>query len=181
MDLARLQAFLESPFNQTADVALLRFFLHPGMTALVILAGLVILSVFIRHFWCRYLCPYGALTALVGLLSPTRIKRNIPSCIDCGKCARACPASLPVNRLLSVHSDECSLCLECVESCPVPNTLGVNLAFSRRRVRPMILALGILGIVLLAVGFGKLSGHWQSSVTPPQMARQIQELQLTTP
>jgi hypothetical protein len=59
--------------------------------------------------------------------------------------------------------------------------LGVNLAFSRRRVQPLILALGILGIVLLAVGFGKLSGHWQSSVTPPQMAQQIQNLQLTTP
>jgi polyferredoxin len=181
MDLAGLQAFLESPFNQTADVSLLQFFLHPSTTAIVILAILVVLSVLIRHFWCRYLCPYGALTALVGLISPTRIKRNIPSCIECGKCAKACPASLPVNLLLSVHSDECSLCLECVESCPVPNTLGVNLVFSRRRVRPLILAWWIVGIVLLAVVFGKCSGHWQSSVAPPQTAQLIQSFQPTTP
>lgn len=181
MGLTDLQAFLDSPFNQTADVALLQFFLRLSTTAIVILAILMVLSVFIRHFWCRYLCPYGALTALIGLMSPTRIKRNIPSCIECGKCARACPASLPVNRLLSVHSDECSLCLECVESCPVANTLGVNLAFSRRRVRPLILALWIVGIILLVVVFGKLSGHWQSSVTPSQMAQQIQSLQFTAP
>ena len=181
MDVSDLQAFLSSPFNQMADVRLLQFFLHPSSTTIVVLAILTVLSVFVRHFWCRYLCPYGALTALVGLVSPTRIRRNIPSCIDCGKCAKACPASLPVNRLLTVHSDECTLCLECVESCPIANTLGVETVFPRRRVRPLIVALGIIGIVLLAVGFGKLSGHWQSSVTPPQMAQQIQDLQLAAP
>jgi polyferredoxin len=181
MDLDSLREFLDSPFNQTADVRLLQFFLHPSTTAIVILSFLVVLSVLIRHFWCRYLCPYGALTALLGLISPTRIKRNIPSCIDCGKCAKACPASLPVNRLLSVHSDECSLCLECMASCPVPNTLGLNLAFSRRRIRPLILAWSVVGIVLLAVVLGKLSGHWQSSVTPQQMAQQVQSLQPAAP
>ena len=181
IDIAGLQAFLESPFNQTADVRLLQFFLHPSTTALVILVSLVVLSVFIRLFWCRYLCPYGALTALVGLVSPTRIRRNIPSCIECGKCAKACPASLPVDRLLSVHSDECTLCLECVESCPVANTLGVETIFPRRRIKPLIVALGVVGIVLVVVVFGKLSGHWQSSVTAPQMAQQIQDLQLADP
>lgn len=181
MDLASLQAFLENPFNQTADVRLLQFFLHPSMTALVILVSLVVLSVVIRLFWCRYLCPYGALTALVGLASPTRIRRNIPSCIECGKCAKACPASLPVDRLLTVNSDECTLCLECVESCPVANTLDVETVFPRQRVRPLIMALGVVGIVLLVVVFGKLSGHWQSSVTASQMAQQIQELQPAAP
>jgi polyferredoxin len=181
MDLAGLQAFLESPFNQTADVRLLQFFLHPSSTTIVVLAILVALSAFVRHFWCRYLCPYGALTALAGLVSPTHIKRNIPSCIDCGKCAKACPASLPVNRLLAVRSDECSLCLECVESCPIPNTLGVNVVFARRRVWPMILVLSIVGIFFVTLVYGKLCGHWQSSVTPPQMAQQIQYLQLAAP
>jgi polyferredoxin len=181
MNLAGLQAFLESPFNQTADVRLLQFFLHPSTTVMVILAILVVVSVLIRHFWCRYLCPYGALTALVGLASPTRIRRNIPSCIECGKCAKACPASLPVNRLLTVHSDECTLCLECVESCPVANTLGVETVFPRRRVRPLTLALGIVGLFLLTIAIGKLSGHWQSSVAPQQTAQEIQYLQITTP
>jgi polyferredoxin len=181
MDLASLQRFLESPFNQMADVRLLQFFLHPSVTTLVVLAILAGLSVFIRHFWCRYLCPYGALTALAGLVSPTRIKRDIPSCIECGKCARGCPASLPVNRLLVVHSDECTLCLECVESCPVPDTLGIHTVFPRRRVHPLFVAAGIVGIFLLIFVFGKLSGQWRSSVPVEQISQQIQYLQLTAP
>ncbi len=177
MDLTDLRAFLDSPFNQTADVRLLLFFLHPSTTTIVVLAVLIGLSVFVRHFWCRYLCPYGALTALFGLVSPTRIRRHIPSCIECGKCARACPAGLPVNRLLTVHSDECSLCLECVQACPVADTLAVQTIYPRRRVRPVVIALAITGIFLLIMLYGELSGHWQSDVTPRPMSRQIRYLQ----
>lgn len=181
LDLASLHAFLDSPFNQTADVRLLQFFLHPSRTAIVVLAMLVALSVFVRHFWCRYLCPYGALTALVGLASPMRIRRDLPSCIECGKCAQACPALLPVDKLVSVRSDECSLCLECVQACPVADTLGVSPVFSRRRIWPLLVAAVIGGIFLLTILFGKLSGHWESSVTPQQMARQIQLVAPPTP
>ena len=181
MSLTDLQAFLDSPFNQMADVRLLQFFLHPSSTTIAVLAILVVLSVLVRHFWCRYLCPYGALTALAGLLSPTHIKRDIPSCIDCGKCAKACPALLPVNQLLTVRSDECTLCLECVESCPVSNTLGVSVAFTRRRVWPTVVALSIVGLFLAVLVYGRLSGHWQSSVAPQQTAQQIQALQSNNP
>lgn len=176
MDLAGLGAFLDSPFNQIADIRLFQFFLYLSTTAIVVLAVLIVLSIFIRNFWCRYLCPYGALAALAGLISPMRIRRDVPSCIECGKCAKACPSRLPVNKLISVRSDECSLCLECVEACPVADTLGVSPVFSRRRVRPLVVAAVIGGIFLVAILFGKLSGHWQSSVTPQQTAQQIQML-----
>lgn len=177
MNVAGLRSFLDSPFNQTADARLLLFFLHPSITAIVVLATLVVASVFVRHFWCRYLCPYGALTALVGVISPTRIQRRAGSCIDCAKCTAACPARLPVNRLLTVHSDECTLCLECIQSCPVPNTLAVGLAYPRRRVAPLFIALTIAGVFLLFIALGRLSGHWQSSVPPSQLREQIRELQ----
>ena len=170
MDTESLQVFLGSPFNMMADVRLLRFFLHLSTTAAVILAVLIGLSFVVRHFWCRYLCPYGALTALFGLVSPTRITRNIPSCIDCGKCAKACPASLPVDKLAAVHSDECTLCLECVESCPVNETLGVTTVVKRWRVRPLLLATTIGGLFILTVAVGRMSGHWRSSVSQQQIS-----------
>lgn len=155
LDPAGLRAFLDSPFNQMADVRLLQFFLHASTTALVVLAILALLSLLVRGFWCRYLCPYGALTALAGLASPMQIRRDIPSCIECGKCARACPARLPVNRLVSVRSDECTLCLECVEACPVADTLGVSPVFSRRRIRPLIVAAVMGGMLLGAMLYGR--------------------------
>lgn len=164
MNVAALRNFLNSPFNETADIRLLQFFLHPGAVTIVVLTVLLGLSLFIRHFWCRYLCPYGALIALIGLASPTRIRRNIPSCIECGKCARACPAALPVNRLPTVYSDECSLCLECLQSCPVTNALGVESVFPRRRIKPLVIALAIVGVFVLVVVVGRLTGHWESSI-----------------
>lgn len=174
MDTGSLSAFLGSPFNMMADVRLLKFFLYLSTTAAVVLAVLAVLSVFIRQFWCRYLCPYGALTALAGLVSPVRLTRNIPSCIDCGKCAKACPAALPVDKVAAVHSDECTLCLECVEACPVNDTLGVTTIGKRWRVHPLLLAAAVGGIFLLAVVIGRLTGHWQSSVTPQQMTGLVQ-------
>ncbi|MDE1920448.1 MAG: 4Fe-4S binding protein [Candidatus Omnitrophica bacterium] len=181
MDLTGLREFLDSSYNKTADVRLLLFFLHPSTTTVAVLAALIGLSVLIRYFWCRYLCPYGALLGLVGLLSPARIKRNIPSCIECGKCARVCPASLPVNKLATVHSDECSLCLECVQSCPVADTLSVGAAFSRFRIGPLLIASTIALIFLFTFILGKACGHWQTSVTPDQAARQIKQLQYILP
>ncbi|HPK65543.1 MAG TPA: electron transporter YccM, partial [Thermoanaerobaculia bacterium] len=67
--------------------------------------------------------------------------RHAPSCIDCGLCARACPARLPVDRLARVRSDECSGCLSCVADCPVPRALRLEAPSPLRRpLRPAVAA-----------------------------------------
>ena len=138
----------------------------------MVLSALLGLSLVVRHFWCRYLCPYGALTALIGMASPTRIKRNLPSCIDCCKCTRACPAALPVHRLATVHSDECALCLECTQACPVPDTLAAEIAFPKIRVRPLSIALAIAALFLAVIIYGKWSGHWRgTAMAQPTIAQ----------
>ena len=54
----------------------------------IVIGVIVLLSMFVQNFWCRYLCPYGALLGLVSLLSPVKIRRDKEACIDCGKCTR---------------------------------------------------------------------------------------------
>src|SRR5208283_4913784 len=71
--------------------------------------------------------PYGALLGLTSWLSPTRIRRNAETCIDCGKCAKACPSALPVDKLVQIRSVECTGCLECVAVCPAQNALAMSL------------------------------------------------------
>ena len=73
----------------------LNFFRNLGTVAAVVIGAIVLLSIAIKNFWCRYLCPYGALLGLAALASPLRIRRSPNRCIDCAKCARACPAALP--------------------------------------------------------------------------------------
>ena len=73
------------------------------------------------------LVPVRALLGVVALLSPMRIRRTAESCIDCGKCDKACPAALPVSRLVQVRSAECTNCMECVAACPVEGALAVTI------------------------------------------------------
>ncbi len=81
----------------------------------------------------RYLCPYGGFLGLVSLLSPMRITRNSNTCIDCAKCAKACPSALPVDQLLQIRSAECTGCLECVAVCPAKDTLTMSVPLGMRK------------------------------------------------
>ncbi len=112
-----------TPYGLIADVKMLDFFRTLTLTGIIVLGILAGLSLLIQNFWCRYLCPYGALMGLVSLLSPTKIRRDTEACIDCGKCSKACPAHLKVDQLVQIRSVECSACLACVASCPVENAL----------------------------------------------------------
>ena len=159
-----IASFLESPYGLIADVKMLNFFRHMGTTAAVIVAVLLVLSVVVKNAWCRYLCPYGALMGLVALLSPTRIRRNADRCIDCARCAKACPAGLPVDRVASVRSAECSACMLCVTACPA--VAALDLSLSKRRVVPAwALAAAALTIVLGLVGLARASGHWHTPIS----------------
>lgn len=123
MSTASIADFLNSPYALIVDVRMLNFFRYIGGTAAWVVLGLLIASIFVQNFWCRYLCPYGGFLGLVSLFSPVRITRNASTCIDCAKCAKACPSALPVDKLLQIRSAECTGCLECVAVCPAKETL----------------------------------------------------------
>lgn len=98
-----LQGFLESPYNQIADVKMLDFFARPSTLTVKVLFALVLLSLAIPYAWCRYLCPYGALLGFLSLLSPLKITRDGPSCIDCGLCTKACRRIFPWSGSPACH------------------------------------------------------------------------------
>ncbi len=174
MTAEALQSFLHTPYGLIADVKMLNFFRDMGETAAIVIALLIFGSVLVQNFWCRYLCPYGALMGLVSLLSPVKIRRDADACIDCAKCARACPAALPVDRLVRIQSMECTACMECVAVCPAENALQLSLAprrsatpanrWLRRALSPValvcILAYIFFGIVL----FARATSHWQANI-----------------
>jgi len=164
MSLAALQAFLASPYGLVADVKMLYFFRDLSATAAITLAALALLSIFYQNFWCRYLCPYGALMGLAALFSPARIRRDTERCVDCAACAKACPAQLPVDKLITVKSAECMACLECVTACPTNQALDLELP-RRRHLPPWAMAAAIAVMFLGTVGYAKWSGGWDSSIT----------------
>jgi len=171
MSASDIAAFIQSPYGLVADVKMLNFFRHLGQAGAITLGVLVVSSVFIQNLWCRYLCPYGALLGLVALVSPAGIRRDPDACIECAKCANACPSLLPVDTLLSVKSAECTTCLECVTICPAQGAL--QLTAGRRRAIPAWAVATMIAVVFLGmVSYAKLAGHWNSAI-PDATYRQL--------
>jgi polyferredoxin len=176
MSVAAIAAFLESPYGLVADVKMLNFFRYLSSTAALVIAVLVALSVVIQNFWCRYLCPYGALMGLAALSGPSKITRQPQSCIDCGKCATSCPAWLPVDKRLVVLSAECTSCLECVAVCPAEGALQMSVG-RKTPIPAWAISLGIAAIFLGVVGYAKMSGYWDTKVPESVYFRLIPQAQ----
>jgi polyferredoxin len=172
MPARALAEFLESPYGLVADVKMLNFFRFMGVTAAVTVGVLVLASIFVQNFWCRYLCPYGALIGLGSLLSPLRIRRKVETCIDCAKCARACPSRLPVDQLVQIRSAECLGCLECVAACPVEDTLQMTVVGTRRAVPEWAIAAGVAAVFCGITGVAMATGHWDTYV-PEAVYREL--------
>lgn len=163
MDGEAIRQFQNTPYNYAADAKMLLFFTDISRTAAAALVLLVLLSIVIRHFWCRYLCPYGALLGLVSWISPLRVVRDGESCIDCRACTRACPVEIRVHRKTSVWTPECTGCMTCVASCPVRDCLTVTRRGAHSLSPYLIPAVG-LGTIYLLWGAARLTGHWHTSL-----------------
>ena len=91
--------------------------LHQGAWLIgFVLFGLVAANLIYPRFFCRVLCPLGALMGLLARLGWWRIERNEQRCIDCGQCRRNCEGACdPDTRL---RRAECFVCFNCIEDCP---------------------------------------------------------------
>ncbi|MEW6411266.1 MAG: 4Fe-4S binding protein [Candidatus Zixiibacteriota bacterium] len=97
-----------------------------GMISVIVLIALGIATLIIPMFFCRYLCPLGAVFDPFSRMAVIKIARNEKGCTQCGSCQAACPHDIPVHELASVKHRDCTNCFECVEVCPEPEVLGVR-------------------------------------------------------
>lgn len=168
MSLPALEDFLASPYHQIVDIRMLRFFTDPGTGLLIFVSLTLVLSLFVKMAWCRYLCPYGALLGLISIASIGKIRRNPEKCVRCNACSHRCPASLPVMLKEKVSSPECFACYRCVSGCPAPGAIGFTLA--RRWVIPPLLFGVFLLVIFIGVDlYGRSVDRWRSGVSDQQV------------
>ena len=99
----------------------------PPAAMLLSLAGLLLMiivigSILVERFFCRYFCPLGAIFALVSRFRIFRLKRGDSTCSSkCRICTGTCSMSIPLFQMDDIRSGECIACMKCVNACPRKN------------------------------------------------------------
>jgi polyferredoxin len=82
-------------------------------------------SLFVERFFCRYLCPLGAVFSILSHLKFVRIKKPLKDCGSCRACTKKCSMGIPLYQMNSVTSGECINCMKCVTVCPRNNVHAI--------------------------------------------------------
>ena len=164
MPVAALGRFIQSPYNTFADIKMLELFTKISSTSFWVIVILLFLSVIIKNFWCRYLCPYGALLGVFSFFSMGKIRRNDQNCTKCGACETVCPGIIQIRKKMEINSLECSACLRCVDICPQKDAIGFSLFSGKLSMNQKQIALILIVVFTVGISTAKLTGHWQNDV-----------------
>ncbi|MBN2847452.1 MAG: 4Fe-4S binding protein [Coriobacteriia bacterium] len=128
-------------------------------------AGILALNLAEPRFWCRHLCPLGALLGLVGRLGIRNRTVDAEACIACGACERVCPLDAVRDEYLATDTSRCQLCLLCADACPTDAiAIGTrpqkSLYVPSRRTFLAGAAAGLLA------GFFTFTGHARRALDP---------------
>jgi len=93
----------------------IRIFTLVSMIPLLLVLGLNFVE---RRFWCRYLCPLGAMVGLGSKFAWVRWRVNEVSCVKCGDCVKACPMGAINPETIKQDPAECVMCMDCAALCP---------------------------------------------------------------
>lgn len=80
---------------------------------------ILLLNVHRIRFWCRYVCPLGALLGLFSRFTVFRVKNDPAVCTRCNLCAASCPSGADPHLPTGWHRSECFFCWNCKQVCPV--------------------------------------------------------------
>ncbi|NLI55295.1 MAG: 4Fe-4S binding protein [Clostridiales bacterium] len=150
------------PFNALGHLADFNALITSYLVGFIVLVITLLGSVVYDRFFCKYLCPAGALYGAIGKVSPYAVRVEESACIRCGKCSRACPMNIDVMNAKNgrVTSMECINCNECITVCPVQG--AIHTGFSKKaRIHPILATVLALTLFLTPIGIAAATGNMQ--------------------
>ena len=148
--------------------------LYPGTLAVgLIFWTAVLLNLFIPRFYCRFICPLGALFGILGKHAVVRVGQKSEGCTACGACDRHCEGGCEPSSV--IRTPECVLCMNCLNDCR-HQVMGYHLHPSSageiaspdmtKREFTIALASGVAAIPLARLA-GNAGENWNPAVIRP--------------
>lgn len=163
-----VRAFMDTPYYAVADMRLFDVYAKAGVGVFVAVGVIVFASMRVKSAWCRYLCPYGALQGLFGVLSPIVLTKNDRGCTGCRRCDRACPNGVRVSSATgAVVTAECMGCLSCLDACPKSGILTMKVA-GKRPLDPLVFGLAFFALFLTVVTVSIIGGRFGNGLPPEE-------------
>jgi polyferredoxin len=169
-----LANFMGTPFYAIADMKLFDVYAKFGIGIVAAVGAVAVASIPVKSAWCRYLCPYGALQGMFGVLSPVVLAKNDETCTGCARCNRVCPNAVNVaGSSGAVVSAECMGCTSCVSVCPQRGTLAMKVG-GRKTLDPASFGLFFIAAFLAVVVVAVATGHFGSGLSPQEYRAMLQ-------
>ena len=140
----------------------------------VIFLAAVLLNLKRPRFYCRFLCPLGALFGLLGRFSLWRIGKNTDNCRHCKLCEANCEGGC--EPAAAIRTNECVLCMNCLHECthdlitfstqPSPSGEIVAPDLSRREVVTTLLS-GVALVPMLNLSGQTARNYHPAVIRPP--------------
>jgi polyferredoxin len=134
-----------SPWDAFAQITTFPQVIYSFTFGFIILMLIAVGAMFIERFFCRYLCPLGAVFGVVSRVNIFKINKPKADCGKCRLCTNNCSMGLPLYKADAVRGGECINCLKCVETCPRSNTKA---CIANQQVNPALAStIAIAGFV----------------------------------
>jgi len=105
---------------------------------------IVIGSLFVERFFCRYFCPMGAIFSIASKLKIAKIKKTRTKCGRCKVCTNNCKMGIPLYQSDVVNSGECIQCMKCVSACPRSN---VKFTVASKDAAPLLVSVAAASVI----------------------------------
>nr|WP_238881819.1 4Fe-4S binding protein [Clostridium sp. YIM B02551] len=125
----------------------------------IMLVIVLVGSMLYDRFFCKYLCPMGAVYGIISKISPSKIVRNEDACVNCGLCSKSCPMNIKVANVKEVTSAECISCQRCVISCPKKDALEYKTG--KKKLKTLTVIILVIGLFFTGVFISKSTGIFQ--------------------
>lgn len=107
---------------------------YGGVLIGILFGGIVALNFYRARFWCRYLCPLGALLGIAGKNPLVRLETDAANCNNCRLCLVDCQGGARPQSIGDWKPAECFYCFNCQSDCP-SEAIKLTSALSARGAR----------------------------------------------